>query len=136
MDPADALQLGIYSRLTSDAPLMSLVTGVYDGVREFGELDYVTIGEMTSSPDGVHGVDGRQTVASIHTWTRAESHAPGNTIAGHVVGLLLHQHVALDSVVSGHRVWRVTHEFAQNFVDPEPHVRHRVDRFRIYTSEG
>jgi hypothetical protein len=135
-DPCDAVQLGLYTLLTGDPGLSSLINGVFDSVREDVELDYLVIGEVTSTPDGVHGVEGRQVVAVMHTWTRAESHAPGNAIASRVVGLLWHRHAELDAVVAGHRVWRVDHEFSQSVTDPEPHVRHRVDRFRIFTSQG
>lgn len=135
VDPADAIQLGLYARLSGDATLISMVNGVFDEVPEGVELPYVTVGEAISQPDGVHGREGRQTVVTIHTWTRAESHAPGNMVAARVVWLLWHRHVELDALVAGHRVWRVAHEFHQSLRDPEPHVRHRVDRFRIYTSQ-
>lgn len=136
VDPCDAIQLGLYARLTGDATLYpTLINGVFDSVREDVELDYLVIGEVTATPDGVHGVEGRQVVAVIHTWTRAESFASANAIGSRVVALLWHRHAELDALVSGHRVWRVDHEFSQTVRDPEPHVRHRVDRFRIFTSQ-
>jgi len=140
VDPADALQEGMYDLLSGDVTLGDLVTGVYDGVPEditLGDGEgYVVIGEMTAIPDGVHGKEGRQTGAVLHTWTRAESHRPGNVIGGRLVALLWHRHAALDPLVAGHTVWRVEHEFSQTLVDPEPGIRHRVDRFRIWTREA
>lgn len=140
VDPADALQVGIYELLDGDATLDGLTLGVYDGVPEDVTLGagqgYVVVGEMTSIPDGVHGKEGRQTAATLHTWTRAESHRVGNQIGAQIVALLWHQHAALDAVVTGHTVWRVEHEFAQTLVDPEPGIRHRVDRFRVWTKEA
>lgn len=136
-DPADALQAGIYALLSGDVALAGLITGVYDGVPEGAAPDYVVIGEMTSIADGTHGGEGRETSAVLHTWTRAESHAPGNAIGAHLVALLWHRHADLDPLVVGHKVWRVEHEFAQTLVDPEPGIRHRVDRFRVWsTQEG
>jgi hypothetical protein len=136
VDPADALQVGVYQLLTGDSALDALVEGVYDHVPEDAEPDYVVIGEMMSTPDGVHGTEGRQTSAVLHTWTRAESHRPGNQIGARLVALLWHRHADLDALVTGHEVWRIEHEFAQTLVDPEPGIRHRVDRFRIWTSQG
>lgn len=133
-DPADALQVGLYGLLSGDATLAALAD-VYDGVPEDVEPPYVVIGEMTSLPDGSHGGTGRQTSATLHTWTRAESHRPGNQIGARVVALLTHQPAALDAHVTGHEVWRVAHEFAQTLVDPTPGIRHRVDRFRIWTTQ-
>lgn len=135
-DPADAIQAGIYSLLTGDATLGGLVTGVYDGPPEDASLDYVVLGEMTSLPDGTHDAEGRETTAVLHTWTRAESHKPGNTIGARLAALLTHRHADLDPLVAGHKVWRIEHEFAQTLVDPQPGIRHRVDRFRVWSSQG
>lgn len=135
-DPADALQAGVYSLLSGDDTLDALIAGVFDGVPEDENWSaYVSIGEMTSTPDGSHEGEGRQTSAVIHTYTRADGFAPGNVIGARIVALLWHRHAELDAAVTGHRVWRVDHEFAQSLDDPQPHVRHRVDRFRIWSSQ-
>lgn len=134
LDPTDALQKGLYDLLTGDATLAALAN-VYDGVPEDEEPAWVVIGETLTTPDGVHGLEGRQTAATIHTWTRGDGFAATNAIGARIVALLWHRHVALDALVTGHKVWRVDHEFSQTLDDPEPHVRHRVDRFRIWTSQ-
>lgn len=136
VDPADALQAGLHALLDGDATLSALVTGVYDGVPETAEPAWVEIGEVLSAPDGVHGREGRDTSATIHTWTRSYSYAPANVIGARVVWLLWHRHADLDPLVAGHRVWRIQHEFAQTLRDPQPDTRHRVDRFRIWTSQN
>jgi hypothetical protein len=136
IDPSDAIQAGLYELFTDDATLMGLVNGVFDGVPEDIEPNYLVIGEVMSAPDGTHSGEGRETGATIHTWTRAESHAPGNTIGARVVALLWHRHADLDQLVAGHDVWRIEHEFAQTMDDPEPGIRHRVDRFRIWTRQS
>lgn len=139
VDPADALQEGLYSLLSNDATLATLIEGVYDEVPEGVTLDpgagYVVIGEMISSPDGAHGSYGRQTSCVIHTWTRAQSHKPGNDIGARIGALLSRREEELDPLVDGHTVWQVAHEFAQTLKDPEPGIRHRVDRFRIWTRQ-
>lgn len=135
-DPTDALQAGLYSLLSGDGTLSGLVAGVYDGVPETAEPAWVVIGETLTAPDGVHGTEGRQTSATIHTWTRGDAYAPANAIGARIVALLWHQHATLDTLVTGHKVWKVDHEFSQTLGDPEPHIRHRVDRFRIWTFQG
>lgn len=136
-DPANAIQAGLYTILAADSALDALVTGIHDGrASEDAEPDYVVIGEMSSSPDGSHSAEGRQTLAVLHTWTRAEGFKTANAIGARLVALLWHRHAALDAVVSGHTVWRVDHEFAQTLTDPQPGIRHRVDRFRIWSEEA
>lgn len=133
-DPADAVQAGIYALLEADTALGALVTGVYDGLAPEGsEPDYVVIGEMSSTPDGSHSGEGRQTTAVLHTWTKAEGFQTANAIGARLVALLWHRHAELDAAVAGHAVWRVEHEFAQTLIDPQPGIRHRVDHFRIWT---
>lgn len=135
-DPADAVQAGLYSRLTADVELAALVTGVHDGrAPEDAEPDYVVIGEMTSTPDGAHDGEGRQTLAVLHSWTHAEGFKAANAIGARLVALLWHRHAELDALVAGHAVWRVDHEFAQTLIDPQPGIRHRVDHFRVWTRE-
>lgn len=134
-DPADAIQVGLYELLSGDATLGALITGVYDSVPEDAEPDYVVVGEMMATPDGAHGSYGRQTSATVHTWTRAQSHRPGNAIGARVAALLSRREADLDPHVAGHAVWMVEHEFSQTLVDPEPGIRHRIDRFRIWTRQ-
>lgn len=133
-DPADALQVGLYSLLHGDATLLALAD-VYDSVPEGAALDYVVIGEMQASPDGAHDGHGRATSVVLHTWTEAESNRPANAIGAQLVALLWHQHVNLDALVAGHKVWRIEHEFSQTLVDPTPGIRHRVDRFRVWSKQ-
>lgn len=134
-DPADALQVGLYELLNGDATLGDLAD-VYDDVPEGALMPYVVVGEITSVEDSAHGAPGRATDATLHTWTDALSFRPGNQIAARVVALLAKQHAALDAAVDGHVVWRVDHEFGQTLRDPDdPNVRHRVDRFRIWTRQ-
>lgn len=136
-DPADALQAGVYALLTADTELMALVTGVYDGLApEDAERDYVILGGSSSTPDGAHDGEGRQTALELHTWTTAEGFATANAIGARLVALLWHRHADLGALVDGHTVWRVEHELGQTLIDPQPGVRHRVDRFRVWTKEA
>lgn len=133
-DPADAVQVGLYELLSGDVTLAALAD-VYDDIPEGAAKPYVVIGEITAVEDSAHGSPGRATDTTLHTWTEALSFRPGNQIAARVVALLAKQHVALDALVDGHAVWRVDHEFSQTLRDPDPNIRHRVDRFRIWTRQ-
>lgn len=134
-DPADAVQVGLFTLLDSDVTMSDLTTGIFDDVPEGQPHPYVVIGEALSTPANVHGRHGRQVVSTLHTWTRARSHRPGNQIGARLVALLAQGHAALDPLVDGHSVWMVNHEFHQVLRDPDREIRHRIDRVRIWTSQ-
>lgn len=135
VDAATAWQSGVYARLTGDAPFMTLVTGVFDRVKETAARPYVTIGDLVAVPDNVYGRAGFQITHTLHTWTTAGSNGPGNAIAAAHLALLDKQHEALDTLVAGHRVWKIRHDLARSLGDPDPTVRHRVDRYVINTTQ-
>ncbi len=135
VDPVDAVQKGVFDLLSGDAALALLVNGVVDGPTTL-DPDYVSIGEALSTPAGLVDREGRSVSVTLHTWTRGEGFKKANDIGARLVALLWHRHADLDPLVVGHDVWRVVHEFHQNLVDPEPGLRHRIDRFRVWTCQS
>jgi hypothetical protein len=138
VDPTDAVQVGIRAVLLADAALVALLAdaeSVWDEPPEEALFPYVHIGEVTSISDGTHSAQGRQVVPTIHTWAKARSARPVNEIGARVVAVLDLQEAALDAAVTGVTVWMVLHEFSQTLRDPDRTIRHRIDRFRIYTSQ-
>ncbi|HMA26082.1 MAG: DUF3168 domain-containing protein [Solirubrobacterales bacterium] len=134
VDPADALQAGLYALLSQDTELAALAD-VYDYVPEDAAMPYIVIGEMTSADDSAHGSPGRQTQATFHTWARARGFQAANEIGAAIVALLARQQADLDAQVADHTVWAIRHDFSQTLRDPDPEVRHRVDRFAIFTRQ-
>lgn len=138
IDPCEAVQVGIRAVLLGDAQLVAMLSddqSVWDEPPEDEGYPYVHIGEVTSIIDGTHSGQGRQVVETIHSWARSRTAALVNEIGARVVAALDLQHVALDAAVSGVTVWMVRHEFSQTMRDPDRTIRHRIDRFRIYTSQ-
>lgn len=137
VDPVQAVQIGIRAVLLGDATLTGIIgpRSVWDEPPEDEEMPYVHIGEQTSIPDGTHGGQGRQVASTLHSWAKARSAASVNSIGERLVALLDHQHGALDAATSGVTVWMVRHEFSQTLRDPDRTIRHRMDRFRIYTTQ-
>ena len=133
--PVHPVQVAIYQRLTGDAALAGLVTGVYDEVPEGTAYPYVRIGDHLSIDDNAHGQYGREIPSTIHIWTQARGNAQGQDIANRIVELLDHQHRALSALLAGHRVVSIRCEFDQALKDPNPELRHHVLRFRIITSQ-
>lgn len=132
--PLAPIQQTIYDRLTGDATLNGMVTGIYDFVPEPAPYPYVTLGEVTVIPSNVHGRFGREVVVTLHIWTRSRGHAEGLAIEDRITQLLDHQPLTLD----GHHTVSVRYEFSQTLIDPvEPsgQVRHIPLRFRITTEQ-
>ena len=132
--PHFAVQKAIFERLTGDVPLMSDITGVYDGTAPEGvAYPYVIIGETISTPDNAHGFFGRSIVTTLHVWSKARGHGQGLGIEGHIIRLLDHQPLE----VPGHTVVSVRYEFSQTLIDPAPpgDIRHIPIRFRITTGQ-
>lgn len=125
------IQQAIYTTLTGDPTLMALISGVYDEPPEDASYPYVRIGEALESPDNRHGGFGRQTVVTLHTWTRYRGNAQGGEISDRLVQLLDHQSLAVD----GQHTVEVAYEFGQALRDPEPGIRHHVTRFRVTTEQ-
>ena len=136
VDPTDAVQVGIRTLLLADTALGLLIgDGVWDEPPEDTTFPYVHIGEATSIVDGTHSGQGRQVVPTLHSWAKARSARPVNEIGARLVAVLDLQEAALNAATSGVTVWMVKHEFSQTLRDPDRTIRHRIDRFRIYTSQ-
>lgn len=136
VDPIDAVQIGVRTLLLARTSLTALIgaNNVWDEPPEDWSRHYVHIGEATSIPSGTHGGQGRQVVETIHSWAKSRSARSVNAIGAEIVAALDLQESALDAVTSV-TVWMVRHEFAQVLRDPDREIRHRIDRFRIWTTQ-
>lgn len=137
IDPLNAVQIGMRTLLLANGTLTAIIgeSSVWDEPPEDEVMPYVHIGEATSIPYGTHGGQGRQVAETIHSWDKARSARRVNQIGGLVVATLDLQAAALDAVTSGVTVWMIHHEFSQTLRDPDRSIRHRIDRFRIYTTQ-
>jgi hypothetical protein len=127
------VQAAVYARLTGDAALMALITGVYDYVPEDVVFDYVHIGESTEIPSNRHGGFGRETGITLHVWSKYRGHSRGLRIAARITELLDHRPLTIAGL---HHV-STRFEFSQTLTDPEPpgDIRHIPMRFRITTEQ-
>lgn len=65
-----ALQAALYSRLSGDAALMTLVTGVYDFVPADAAYPYVTLGEMSGEDASTATTAGMRFNFSLRVYSR------------------------------------------------------------------
>lgn len=131
--PMLLVQTAVYARLKNDGTLTGMISGVYDYVPEKAAYPFVVIGEALETPDNRHGGFGRQTVVTLHVWSRYQGYAQVLRIGARVTELLDHQPLALPGLD-----WIATRfEFSQTLTDPEPpgDIRHLVLRYRIVTEQ-
>lgn len=131
--PLLGVQSALYARLTGDATLMGLATGVYDFVPETAVYPYIVIGEAIETPDNAHDRFGRQTVPTLHVWDQYRGFKRVLEIGSRINALLDHQPLTITGLA--HVVTR--YEFGQPLTDPEPpgDIRHLILRYRIVTEQ-
>jgi len=67
------LRQALYNRLTGDATLAGMVTGVFDYVPETQTFPYIVIGEFTEAPDHTFTEERRNVTGTLHVWSDKKS---------------------------------------------------------------
>jgi hypothetical protein len=119
---------------------MQTVRDVLDEVPEVKSRQYpfVTVPDLSSTPDGTHDDPGRVVRARIHTYARGDvrerNSRPENVVGARIMALLDHGHKTLDPHVTGHTIWMVKHIESRKVADSDRSVRHRVDVVDIWAT--
>lgn len=92
------LQKSIYETLSGHAPLMAIVTGIFDRVPQGTAFPYVTIGESTGDDWSSATTSGMQQKIALHIWSREGGRKETTSIMEKIHALL---HDA-DLSVEGH----------------------------------
>lgn len=125
--PDNALQAGIYTRLTTFAGLTSLVsTRVYDFVPETAAAPYVVIGDDTASDWDTKSKHGWEFTLTIHCWDFEKAGRKSVKAILSAIHDALHQQQA-NITVSGFTLVQIRREFQQTF--QETAVEGANDRF-------
>ena len=134
MSAENAVQAAIYWALTASAPLMAIVTGVYDNVphlddREDADADFpfVVIGEDDVDEDDTDTSRGFRIEVEIHAWSRYRGRREIKQIQGHVYDALHRQPLN----VAGYHFVDCFFDESQTLLDPDGKTRHGVSIFRI-----
>ena len=123
-----ALQTAIYERLSGDAPLGALITGVFDEVPEGQAAPYVVIGEVTEVPSEAHDRSGIDASLVLNIWSRYRGYKQAAQILREVDRLLHRQTLT----VSGFTKVSVAQEMHQFLRDPDPTLRRCIARYRVW----
>jgi len=110
-----ALQTAIHMRLTGDAALMDVVSGVFDHVPESAELPYLLLGGVTASPWSSKTFSGQRHRLTVSAFSAAEGDREVKMLADLVHSLLDRAALSLD----GHRLVVLGFEALQTLRDPD-----------------
>lgn len=139
--PLNALQAGIYARLTGYAALTSVIGSgkVFDHVPQGQAAPYVVIGEDAVAGADCKSSNGWEFIITIHCWDFEKAGRKSvKTIMGHIYDAL---HNADTSVtVSGFSLTYLLCEFQESFQETGidgagDHYYHGVQRFKAFVTE-
>lgn len=131
VDVLGPLQSALYARLSGDATLATMVTGIFDGTPEGTAYPYVDLGEAIETPRNALSEFGAESVVVLHVWSRQRGYNEGLEIANRLRQLLDHQPLT----IADQHVVSVQHEQTQTLRDPDPKIRHIPVRFRVTTEQ-
>jgi hypothetical protein len=136
--PLNALQAGIYTRLTGYSALTTALGGnrVYDHVPQGQAAPYVVIGEDTATESDTKTNNGWDFTITIHCWDYEKAGRKSiKTLMGHIYDAL---HKSASNVtVTGFSLVYLRCEFQQSFQETaiegeSDRYYHGVQRFRAY----
>ena len=128
------LQTAIYTRLTNDATLAGVITGVFDfaNVPLNQAFPYVTIGDATEAPNNTLGRRGYDTTLTLHIWSKYKGFKECQTILARMNYLLDQNVLPLASQTSVSMMY----DFSQTMNDPNDQtIRHMPVRYRAFNQE-
>ncbi len=126
------LQQAVYAKLTGDAPLMALVSGVYDEVPEAAVHPYVSLGSITELVDDAHNQRGLEASVVLHVWSKYRGFKEAATILAALDAALDRQPL----VVDGFTDISIAHQQHQELRDPDPDIRHINVSYRVWLTKS
>lgn len=123
------LQMAIFQKLNNDPILKTMITGVYDEVKEGAILPYICFGEDTINSYDTKTDYGENTTLTMHVW----SAGPGKTEAKRIADAMLQSLTASPITLNEFNVEGLEREFIQFLQDGQ--VYHGICRFRVYTKQ-
>lgn len=127
--PQSLIQARIFAILTSDATLMALITGVFDGMPENQEYPYVNIGEYFLGDFGSHTTSGVDGTITLHAWSQTVGNKSVQMILNRMYSLLH----AIDLAITGFPTITFRCSLNQVLDDPDGRTKHGVQKYRLIT---
>jgi hypothetical protein len=122
------LQQALYTLLSEDSEILSIVTEVYENPSPVIAYPYLVFGSLTALDWSTKTTSGLQTVVPIHAYSQT-SKKEVIEIINRVYDLLLSGPLTLD----GHDLVAMRFEFSEITLENDGVTYHGVIRFRAYT---
>lgn len=130
MERSPEVQTALYNRLIGDAPLMAVITGVYDDVPQEGATcPYVVIGDSTVNEADTQTYTAMDNTINIHTWSLYSGRLQTKQIMQLIYECLHRKPLVLTDGTN----WELIFDFSDDFMDDDGETRHGVQRFKIMT---
>ncbi|MFD6432817.1 DUF3168 domain-containing protein [Streptomyces venezuelae] len=126
------LQQAVYAKATGHAPLMALVSGVYDEVPEAVAHPYVSLGSITENAADAHNQRGLDASVVLHVWSKYRGFKQAALILAQLDAALDRQPLT----VAGFRDVSIAHEQHQELRDPDPDIRHINVSYRVWLTKA
>lgn len=126
------LQQAVYAKLTGHAPLMALISGVYDEVPEDAAHPYVSLGSITENVDDAHNQRGLEASVVLHIWSKYRGFKEA-------AGILTELDASLDRqplTVTGFTDVSIAHQQHTELRDPDPDIRHINVSYRVWLTKA
>ncbi len=126
-----ALQQAIYSAVTADAALNTLIgpPRLYDDVPQNAVHPYLTLGQSTTRDWSTSTEPGDEHVLTLHVWSRAGGRREAQEVMGALKTALHDRPLTL----TGHRLVNLRHELSEARREPDGDTYHGLVRFRAVT---
>lgn len=82
------MQKALYQQLTGNAPLMALVTGIYDRIPQGTPMPYIVLGDATLHDRSTKTSGGTEQLLTLRVWSREGGRKQAATIMEKVHSLL------------------------------------------------
>ncbi|GGS47732.1 DUF3168 domain-containing protein [Streptomyces violaceus] len=126
------LQQAVVQKLRAHAPLMALVTGVYDEVPEQATHPYVTLGSISENVDDAHNQRGLEATVVLHVWSKYRGFKEAADILSALDAALDRQPLT----VAGFTDVSVAHQAHTQVRDPDPAIRHINVSYRVWLTKS
>lgn len=127
-----AIQDAIHGKLSADANVTDLVSGVLDNVNQNQASPYITIGEDVLTGWDTNTTIGADASITIHIWSRHKGRKELKEISGAVYNSLQRQ----DLFVSGYDFISLDFETENSFLDSDGLTRHGVQTYRVLIDQN
>lgn len=122
------LQVAVVTKARAYAPLMALVSGVYDEVPEEAVHPYVSLGSITENVADAHNQRGLDVTVDLDVWSKYRGFKEAAQILAQLDAALDRQPLAVD----GFKDVSIAHVQHQELRDPDPDIRHINVSYRVW----